>query len=265
VSYRFIDVKKDGRLLIMTIDRPEVMNAISPAVSHEMSQALDVFEADEQLWVAIITGAGSDAFSAGGDISVMSKAEVADDYQMPATGYAGITARKSCNKPIIAAVNGVCFGGGFEVALACDLIVASENARFALPEPRIGSAAVAGGIHRLVREVGLKSAMALMLTGDSIDAAKAKEMGLVMETVAEGQALEAAIRVAERLLRCAPLALRATKECAVNGSAYPSVFDALDAQDRGVFSSLQTMLLSQDIREGLDAFVSKRRPTWRGV
>ena len=126
MSYQYITTEREGRLFILTINRPDVMNAISPAASHEMSNALDEFERDEELWVAIITGAGTTAFCAGGDIGVMAEAKTEEDYQMPPSGYGGMTNRTSCFKPVIAAVNGIAFGGGFEVALASDIILASR-------------------------------------------------------------------------------------------------------------------------------------------
>lgn len=264
MTYEYIKVKKEEHLFTLTINRPEVMNAISPAASHEMAAALDQFEADDNLWVGIITGAGADAFCAGGDISVMAEAKTNEDYQMPASGYGGMTNRVSCDKPIIAAVNGICFGGGFEVALACDILVAAENAVFGLPEPKIGTAAVATGMHRLAREIGLKPAMSILLTGDSVDAARASQLGLVTKVVPEGEALAAARKLAERIMRCAPLAVRATKQCVLGGLNHAGVPAAQQAQEEGAFPALQTMMLSEDIREGLNAFLEKRRPEWKG-
>jgi crotonobetainyl-CoA hydratase len=264
VTYEYIKVETEGHLFLLTINRPEVMNAISPAASHEMAAALDRFEADDDLWVGIITGAGADAFCAGGDISVMAEAKSHADYQMPPSGYGGMTNRTTCDKPLIAAVNGICFGGGFEVALACDVLVAADNATFGLPEPRIGTAAVATGMHRLAREIGLKPAMAILLTGDSVSAARARELGLVAEVVPEGEALTAARKLAARILRCAPLAIRATKQCVLGGLNYAGVPAAQQAQDEGAFPALQTMMQSEDIREGLNAFLEKRRPEWKG-
>lgn len=264
MPYKYINVETEGNLFILTIDRPDVMNAISPAASHEMAEALDRFEADDSLWVGIITGSGSDAFCAGGDISVMAAAKTNEDYQMPFSGYGGMTNRTSCNKPIIAAVNGICFGGGFEVALACDIVIASENASFGLPEPKIGTAAVATGMHRLAREIGLKPAMVLLLTGDAVGAERARELGLVAEIVPEGEALTGARKLAERILRCAPLAIQATKQCVLGGLNHAGVPAAQKAQEDGAFPALQTMMESQDIREGLNAFLEKRRPKWKG-
>lgn len=264
MSYEYITTAIDGRVFILTINRPDVMNAISPAASHEMARAMDDFESDPELWVAIITGAGDAAFCAGGDISVMAKAETVDDYQMPASGYGGMTNRTSCFKPVIAAVNGIAFGGGFEVALACDVIVASDNAVFGLPEPKIGTAAVATGMHRLAREIGLKPAMALLLTAGSIDAERAKVLGLVTEVVPQPELRATALKLAERIMRCAPLAVQATKQCVLEGLNFAGVPAAQQAQEAGEFDRLDVMLKSDDIREGLNAFMEKRRPEWKG-
>jgi crotonobetainyl-CoA hydratase len=264
MAYKYITTEREERLFILTINRPEVMNAISPEASHEMAAALDEFERDEELWVAIITGAGSTAFCAGGDISVMAQAQTEADYQMPASGYGGLTNRNTCFKPIIAAVNGMAFGGGFEVALAADIILASENAVFGLPEPKIGTAAVAGGMHRLAREIGLKQAMTLILTAGSIDAQRAQVLGLVSEVVPQEDLMSAARKTAERIMRCAPLAVQASKQCVMGGLDYAGVPEAQQAQEAGTFDGLDVMLKSDDIREGLNAFLEKRRPQWKG-
>ena len=154
MNYQHIKTERDEHLLTITIDRPEVLNAVSPVTNFELEAAFNEFEEDDELWVAIITGAGDQAFCTGGDIGAMVGAKEEDDYKIPATGYGGLTNRSGCYKPIIAAVNGMAFGGGFEIALASDLIIASDQASFGLPEPRIGTAAVAGGMHRLIRQIG---------------------------------------------------------------------------------------------------------------
>ncbi len=264
MSYQYITTEREGRLFILTINRPDVMNAISPAASHEMADALDKFEGDDDLWVAIITGAGTTAFCAGGDIGVMAEAKTEEDYQMPPSGYGGMTNRNSCFKPVIAAVNGIAFGGGFEVALASDIILASDNALFGLPEPKIGTAAVAGGMHRLAREIGLKRAMTLILTGGTIDAQEALALGLVSQVVPVEDLMASARKTAERIMRCAPLAIQASKQCVMGGLDYAGVPAAQTAQEAGEFDRLDAMFKSDDIREGLNAFLAKRRPQWQG-
>ena len=164
----FCTAERDGHLLIVTINRPERMNALHPPANFELEGIFNDFAADPDLWVAIITGAGDRAFSAGNDLRWQAEG---NKLEVPATGFAGLTARFDLAKPVIAAVNGVAMGGGFEIALACDLIIASDNAKFALPEPKVGLAALAGGLHRLPRQIGVKQAMGMILTGRQVPAA----------------------------------------------------------------------------------------------
>ena len=264
MAYKNITVERDKRLYIVTINRPDVMNALDPHTHAEMAQAFDDFERDPDLWVAILTGAGDAAFCAGGDISAMVDAETEDDYKVPESGYGGLTNRFSCDKPIIAAVNGLALGGGFELALSSDIVVAADSAQFGLPEPKIGTAAVASGMHRLVREIGLKSAMGLLLTGEFIDAQTALKLGIVNEVVPAEQVMTVARDYTRRILKCAPLAIQATKQCALRGLQYGSVQEAMQAQQSGRFDRLGVMMESEDIREGLNAFVEKRKPQWQG-
>jgi len=264
MSYKYIKVEVEGHLYIVTINRPKVHNALSPDTNFELDEAFNEFENNPDLWVAIITGQGDMAFSVGGDISVMVDAKTDDDYKIPESGYGGLTDRHDCHKPIIAAVNGLALGGGFETAMACDLIIASENANFGLPEPKIGTAAVGSGMHRIVREIGLKPAMALLLTGESIDAQKALALGLVNEVVPAGELMSVARDYARRILKCAPLAVQASKQCALQGLEYASVREAMQAQHDGRFDCLDAMMKSEDIREGLKAFMEKRKPVWKG-
>ena len=160
--------ERDGHIYTVTINRPERMNALHPPGNAEMAELFDEFQNDPDLWVAIVTGAGDRAFCAGNDLRY--QAEGGDMSGSPATGFGGLTSRWDLDKPVIAAVNGVAMGGGFEIALACDLIIASENARMALPEPKVGLAALAAGVHRLPRQIGIKRAMGMMLTGRNVHA-----------------------------------------------------------------------------------------------
>lgn len=159
MGFHDIETARDGRIFTVTINRPEKHNAVSPRTNAEMAEAFDEFANDDSLWVAILTGAGDKAFCSEGDIGVMVDSETEADYPVPASGYGGLTNRHDCFKPIIAAVNGFAFGGGFEMVLAADLAIAAEGTKFGLPEPKIGTAAVAGGMHRLVRQLGWKPAM----------------------------------------------------------------------------------------------------------
>jgi len=250
--------ERDGNLFIITINRPEVMNALHPMANGELAALVDEFQADPDLWVAIITGAGDRAFSAGNDLKY--QAAAGQRSQHPDTGFAGLTARWDLNKPVIAAVNGVAMGGGFEIALACDLIIASDNALFALPEPRVGLAALAGGIHRLPRHIGVKRAMGMMLTGRHVTAEEGQELGFVNEVVAQDQLMARAREWADLILACSPMSIRATKEAAYAGLDFAGVREAFE----GRYPAVAAMLKSDDFVEGPRAFAEKRRPEWKG-
>lgn len=253
----FCKTETDGRLLVVTITRPEVMNALHGHGNMELSGVWDDFEKDDDLWVAIITGEGDRAFSAGNDLKFQAAGGRAPG---PASGFAGLTNRYTCDKPIIAAVNGVAMGGGFEIALACDLIIASENARFALPEPRVGLAALAGGIHRLPRQIGMKRALGMMLTGRHVSAAEGMELGFVNQVVPQGDLMAAARSWADQILELSPLSIRATKQAAYGGLNHASLEEAQAA----AYPAVAAMAASEDYIEGPLAFSEKRPPNWKG-
>ena len=175
MSYEFCTTEAKDHILTVTINRPERMNALHPPANLELGEVFNAFDADPNLWVAIITGAGDRAFSAGNDLRY--QAEGGKRGPMP-LGFGGLTSRFNMSKPVIAAVNGVAMGGGFEIALACDIILASKTARFALPEPKVGLAALAGGLHRLPRQIGTKAAMGMILTGRHVPAEEGAPAGL---------------------------------------------------------------------------------------
>ena len=254
----FCSVEREGRLTIVTIQRPAVMNSLNPPANAELAAVFDDFASDPDQWVAIITGAGDKAFSAGNDLKYQASG---GKMFSPASGFAGLTSRFDCSKPVIAAVNGIAMGGGFEVALACDLIIAAENAIFALPEPRVGLAALAGGIHRLPREIGMKQAMGMLLTGRRVPAAEGKSLGFVNDVVPQGEALTAAKAWAAMILECAPLSVRGSKQAAMQGMAAAS----LEAAIKGRYDEIQAMYGSADFVEGPKAFAEKRAPNWSGA
>lgn len=254
----FAHVESHGRLLTVTIDRPEVLNALHPVASYELAGIFDDFESDPKLWVAIVTGAGERAFCAGLDLKSQAASDKLPDA--PETGFAGLTERYGGAKPIIAAVNGIAAGGGFEIALACDLVIASETARFSLPEPRIGLAAIAGGIHRLSRQIPLKHAMGMLLTGRNVSAREGHELGFVNEVVPAAELMTTARRWADDIAACAPLSILATKELAIEGMRHGTVKEAMNAD----YPALERMIRSRDFVEGPKAFVEKRKPDWQG-
>ena len=254
-----IAVAAAGGVLAITLNRPEKHNAITPGMHMALAAAFDRYAADEALRVCVVRGAGGRAFCAGSDLSAF-RADGSDPY--PASGYAGLAQRHDLAKPVIAAVDGICLGGGFELALACDLILATPRAVFGLPEPKVGLIAIGGGIHRLVREVGLKRAMGPLLTGRNIAAAEGLAMGFVSELVPEGGLDEAVERTCAAILANAPLAVELTKELALWGLDQPTLASALsDQADHPAFTR---WMASEDAREGPRAFAEKRKPVWTG-
>ena len=262
MSYEFIKVEKKEHVAIITINRPEVMNALHPPASKEMDEAFNDLAADPDAWVAILTGAGDKAFSAGNDLKWQAQhggEALHKEMQGLKGGLGGITLRFDLFKPVIAAVNGLALGGGFECALACDIIIAAENASFGLPEPTVGMIAGAGGVHYLPRAVPYHWAMGMMLTARRISAQEALQMGLINQVVPLEQLMSTAESWAEKILACSPLAIRASKEAALKGLAMP-----LEQAARTMFPGQITLYQSQDFIEGPKAFAEKRKPQWKG-
>lgn len=249
-----ITTERDGHILIVTLDRPQVLNALDTPACIELSRVWDLFVADDDLWVAIVTGTGR-AFCAGHDLASN------PEEPLPPTGWAGLARRDDIVKPMIAAVNGLAYGGGWELAMACDIIVADEAARFALSEPRVSFVALGGGADGIAARLPWHVAMGYALTGRPMAADEALRWGAVTEVAPAGTALEVARRWAAMILECAPLAVRATKELALLAMR-PSVSRA-EVRDRSDSISLSTAA-SADRREGLQAFAEKRAPRWTG-
>jgi enoyl-CoA hydratase/carnithine racemase len=257
----FCRVERDGHVLVVTLDRPRVLNALHRAASDELDQVWTRYEADPELRVAILTGAGDRSFSAGYDMR-----EPAEDRTGSAflahrhpRGLGALTLRYDLSKPLIAAVNGFALGGGLELALACDVIIAAEHAEFGFPEPRVGRMALEGGMHRLARHVPLKIAMGMLLTGRRVSAQEAYRIGLVNEVVSLADLLPAARRWAGQILECAPLSVQATKEAVMVALGLP-----LPAAVALVPSAMARALDSEDQVEGVNAFRERRAPRWSG-
>lgn len=252
----FCSIEANNHILTVTLERPERLNALHPPANAELGRVFDDFAADDDLWVAIITGRGR-GFSAGNDLRY--QAEGGERVPMP-RGFGGLTSRFDLTKPVIAAVNGVAMGGGFEIALACDLIIASEQATFALPEPKVGLAALAGGLNRLPRQIGVKRALGMILTGRHVSAREGYELGFVNEVVPHDDVVAAAHRWAAQICECAPLSIRASKDVVYRSLDSASLADSMAAQ----YASVKAMAQSADFIEGPRAFSEKRKPNWQG-
>lgn len=256
-EYQFVNTATEGHLLIVEINRADRMNALHPPANEELAKVFDDFAADPDLWVAIITGAGDRAFCAGNDLRWQAEGNA---VTVPESGFAGLTSRYDLDKPVIAAVNGVAMGGGFEIALACDLIIASDNAKFALPEPKVGLAALAGGLHRLPRQIGLKNAMGMMLTGRHVSAGEGQALGFVNEVTSQDALMERARDWANQIMACSPMSIRATKQVAMAGLNTADYQTAFEAK----YPAVSALFKSEDMLEGPRAFAEKRAPVWKG-
>jgi len=257
VSHQYCKVEIKDHVMVVSIDRPEQRNALNPPANHELGAVFDAFESNSDLWVGILTGGGEKSFCAGADLK-HAASEGMGSF-VPPSGFGGLTSRFARKKPVIAAVNGFATGGGFELALACDIIIASDTAKFGLTEPRVGLAALGGGIQRLIREVGPKRAHGILLTGRLISAEDGLHLGFVNEVVPHAGLMAAASRWADEILKCSPASVRATK----------AVADALDGQT--VQQSMESMFAlpgvkalfeSPDSKEGPRAFAERRPPRW---
>jgi enoyl-CoA hydratase/carnithine racemase len=258
MAYEFATYEKHGRLAVVTLNRPERLNALHPPAHLELHEIWNDFERDPEVWVGILTGAGDKAFSAGNDLKYTAE-HGAHTGQPVESGFGGITNRTTCWKPIIAAVNGFALGGGFEMALACDLIIAADHARLGLPEPRVGLMAAAGGVHRLLRMMPHKIAMGYMLTGRQMTAQEAHRWGIVNEVVPLADLMSTVHQWADDMLAGAPLSIRASKQAALMGLGQ-SLEIALNLN----YTEALKMRHSQDTVEGPRAFAEKRPPRWQG-
>lgn len=247
-----------GHVVTITLNRPEVLNAMHPEAHAELARAFDDYAADPELRVAIVTGAGDRAFCVGTDLKALANT---GNHAKPATGFAGITHRFDLWKPVIAAVNGLCLGGGVEIVAACDLAIAADHAEFALSEPRVGLAALGGGaLQRLARDLPMKEAMWLVLRAQRIGAEEARRIGLVNAVVPRDRLMSSARALADELLECAPLALQASKQVMLQSLEESHFAKAMTRR----YDAAERMLASDDAREGPLAFAQKRKPVWTG-
>ncbi|MGW7212768.1 crotonase/enoyl-CoA hydratase family protein [Streptomyces collinus] len=249
-----VRTERIGSTLLITLDRPEARNAVNAATATALAAVLDELEADPALRVGVLTGEGG-TFSAGMDLKAALRGESPD---VEGRGFGGLTESRP-DKPLIAAVEGFAMGGGFELALACDLIVAAEDARFGLPEIKRGLIAAGGGVIRLPERIPHHLAMEFLLTGEPVDGRRAGELGLANRVTGQGQAVAEALRLAERVASNAPLALAAVKRVAraAEGASDEEAF----AFQRG---EMNTLMASDDVREGMTAFAERRPARWTG-
>ncbi len=261
-SFEKVQYERHDRVAIITINRPEVMNAIDPQTGWELRQAWEDFRDSDDLWAAILTGAGDRAFSAGNDLVAMSKMmagqmTIRDEWR--GVPFGAITRDFECWKPMIAAVNGYCLAGGLEMALSCDIRVAAEHAQFGLPEVTRAIIPAAGGTQRLPRLIPPGIALELLMTGGRIDAQTALRHGLVNYVVPKDQVMAKALEVATAISKNGPLAVRAVKEAALRGLSLP-LAEGLKIENE----CSRRVMQSEDAREGPRAFAEKREPQYKG-
>lgn len=254
-----LDIKKEDKIVIFTINRPEAMNALDPSTVVALSEALFEFRNDENSWVGIITGAGDRAFCAGADIKTLlpnEKSYRGNHWKKPPSIYRNL----ELWKPVIAAVNGICLGGGLEIAMACDFRIASEKAKFGLPEVTLGVIPGMGGTQRLPRLIPFGKAAEMIFTGQIIDANEAFRIGLINKIVPSSvSVLEETLKVARTICNAGPLAVRAAKQAMYQGINM-NIQEGLE---------LEALLLdyifeTEDFTEGINAFVQKRKPEFKG-
>jgi enoyl-CoA hydratase len=251
-----VELEQRGPFAVIKINRPEARNAVNGAVAEGIEKAIDEIEADESTWVGIITGEPP-VFCAGADLKEINSGN-AGALQTQRGGFAGIV-RRERTKPIIAAVDGPALAGGTEIVLSCDLVVASTTATFGIPEVKRSLVAGAGGLFRLGRKIPFNVAMELTLTGDPIDATRAHHFGLVNRLAEPGAALDAAVELAEQICANAPLAVRASRRIVLEATHAPDEV-GWNMSAEGMAEVMQ----SEDLQEGLMAFIEKRPPAWKG-
>ena len=251
-----VDYKKDGKIAIITLNRPDALNAFSDEQAAAFNKCLYDFNSDEGLWVAIITGIGERAFSAGADITGLLSLQNLN-HRQEVMGPA-ICQNMQVWKPLIAAVNGACLGAGLELALACDIRIASENAAFGVPEVNLGLIPGLGGTQRLARHIPLGKALEMLMTGRPIDAQEAYRVGLVNKVVPLAELMTEARKMAEALLKPGPLAQRAAKQAMLQGLD-TTLVNGLEIE----YQLEKYAVGTEDFKEGRQAFIDKRKPQFR--
>jgi crotonobetainyl-CoA hydratase len=252
--------ERRGNVLVITLNRPEARNAVNGAVSTGVGDALEQAQNDDEVRAVVITGAGDKSFCAGADLKAISRRENLYHPDHGEWGFAGYV-HHFIDKPTIAAVNGTALGGGTELALASDLVVACDSATFGLPEVKVGLFAAAGGVFRIMHQLPRKIALEMILTGEPISAAEAAKWGLINQVVPDGTVLEAALALAERVTVNAPLSVQASKRIAYG--ADDGVIPDEEAGWARTQREFGVVLRSEDAKEGPLAFAEKRKPVWK--
>ncbi|HEX4979266.1 MAG TPA: crotonase/enoyl-CoA hydratase family protein [Acidimicrobiales bacterium] len=250
-----IDFEQRGRVALITINRPEARNAVNAEVASGLEAAIDRVEADDETWVAILTGAGP-TFCAGADLKAVASGTAGG--MATSKGFAGFVQYER-SKPVIAAINGPAVAGGCEIALACDLIVASREAVFGLPEVKRSLAAAAGGLFRLPRALPARIALELVMTGDPIDAERAYQLGMINRLTDPGKAVDVALELAERICAAAPLAVRESRKVTLRAMQPTNEAELWELSTAAIAALAGT----EDFTEGPRAFVEKREPQWK--
>ena len=252
-----IDFEQRGHVAVLTINRPEARNAVNGEVANGLEAAIDRVEETDDVWVAVLTGAGT-TFSAGADLKAIAAGHAAS-LQTQRGGFAGFV-RRERTKPVIAAVDGPALAGGCEIVLACDLVVASTNARFGVPEVKRSLAAAAGGLFRLPQVLPPRVAMELVLTGEPIEADRAHQLGMVNRLVDPGKAVDAAVELADVICANAPLAVRESRKVVLASLKHANEDELWSMSGQAMLTLMQT----EDFAEGPRAFIEKRAPEWKG-
>ena len=252
MNYKNIKTSINKHLLEIYINRPDKMNAINPETSMELKHIFEQFKSNDNLKVAILSGSGEKAFSAGNDLK-----HIRSDSD-PKVPFGGITSDYICYKPIIAAINGFALGGGLEIALSCDILIASDKSTFGFPEPKVGLFAGAGGAAKLAKLIPQKLALSLLLTGKLINSTEAKNIGVISEIVPAKNILNRAREIANEILKCSPLAISATKQIIYN--EYPTDYDPDDIEKK--YSEVIKLRDSNHFNIGKKAFANKEDPAW---